>query len=37
MLNRRDGKVVPDQHRTLLLVADKTGDGWRIAADQLTK
>jgi uncharacterized protein (TIGR02246 family) len=32
-----DGKVLPDQKRTLIIVADKTGDGWRIAAGQLTK
>ncbi|HEY0594913.1 SgcJ/EcaC family oxidoreductase [Sphingopyxis sp.] len=32
-----DGKVAPDQHRTLILVAGKSGDGWRISAGQLTK
>lgn len=32
-----DGKVAPDQKRTLILVADKSRDGWRIAAGQLTK
>jgi uncharacterized protein (TIGR02246 family) len=32
-----DGKVAPDQKRTLILIADKTRDGWRIAAGQLTK
>lgn len=32
-----DGKVLPDQKRTLIIVADKSGDGWRINAGQLTK
>lgn len=32
-----DGKLAPDQKRTLILVADKSSDGWRIAAGQLTK
>lgn len=32
-----DGKVVLGQQRTLIIVADKSGDGWRIAAGQLTK
>ncbi len=32
-----DGKVLPDQQRTLMIVADKSSDGWRIAAGQLTK
>jgi uncharacterized protein (TIGR02246 family) len=31
------GKVVPGFQRTLILVADKSRDGWRIAAGQLTK
>jgi uncharacterized protein (TIGR02246 family) len=32
-----DGKIDPAQLRTLILVADKSNDGWRIAAGQLTK
>lgn len=32
-----DGKLLPGQLRTLIIVADKSGDGWRIAAGQLTK
>lgn len=32
-----DGKLVPGQGRTLILVADKSASGWRIAAGQLTK
>lgn len=32
-----DGKMLPDQKRTLIIIADKSGDGWRIAAGQLTK
>ena len=32
-----NGKIDPAQLRTLILVADKTSEGWRIAAGQLTK
>lgn len=32
-----DGKLDPGQRRTLIVVAKKASDGWRIAAGQLTK